>query len=338
MLLKTSKKPDYNLKEYQVTEEKAYWNRRQLMKAALGLAASSVVPAKAGILGDLFSKKETPEKKLRELKFTTNKEFDPKEKLTEEYNVTHYNNFYEFGLEKSAPAKRAVNFQTSPWEVTIEGEASKTGTYAFEDLLKKQVLEERIYRLRCVEAWSMVIPWIGFPLAKFLKQFEPNSRARYVEFTTLHDPERMPGQKPGFLGFSSLKWPYVEGLRMDEAMNPLAFMATGLYGKQLPPQNGAPLRLVVPWKYGFKSIKSIVNIKFTSTRPDNSWRRTAPNEYGFYANVNPNVDHPRWSQATERRLVDSSVFNVRRIKTRMFNGYEKYVAELYKGMDLRIHY
>jgi len=338
MLIKTSKNQRFSLKEHQVTDEQTYINRRAFIKALTATSALSATSAKAGILGNLFSDKKPASEKLTPLTFTKNQQFSSKETLTKEFNATHYNNFYEFGLEKSAPAERSKHFKSSPWEISVEGEANKTGTFDFESLLKKQSLQERIYRLRCVEAWSMVIPWIGFPLKELLEQFEPNSHAKYVEFTTLYDPERMPGQKPGFLGFSSLHWPYVEGLRMDEAMNPLAFMAVGLYGKSLPPQNGAPMRLVVPWKYGFKSIKSIVKIRFTRTKPDNSWRRSAPHEYGFYANVNPLVDHPRWSQATERRLVDSSLFNVKRIETQMFNGYGQYVADLYKGMDLRRNY
>lgn len=249
--------------------------------------------------------------------------------------ATTYNNFYEFGTGKSDPSKHSKKFKTSPWSVKVSGEAEGVGTYTLEDILKPHDLEERIYRLRCVEAWSMVIPWIGFPLADLLKRFAPTAKARYVQFKTLLDPKQMPGQRGGL--FSVLPWPYEEGLRMDEAMNPLSFMAVGLYGKTLPPQNGAPMRLVVPWKYGFKSIKSIVEIRFTRTQPRTSWNRATPREYGFYANVNPNVSHPRWSQAFERRL-PSSLFSPKRIATQMFNGYGEHVAELYKGMDLRRFY
>jgi len=336
MILKTSKKPDYNLKESETTSESGWHSRRDFIRSMAVAASTIAVPAQAGIFGDLFGDEEKPEvSKLASLKFSKNTGLSTNEKLTSEYNVTHYNNFYEFGLEKDTPAKRAKNFITAPWNIEVEGLANKTGIFHLEDLLKKLPLEERIYRMRCVEAWSMVIPWVGFQLSDLLKMFEPQSGAKYVEFTTLEDSSRMPGQKRGFLGFSSLKWPYVEGLRMDEAMNPLAFIATGLYGKQLPPQNGAPLRLVVPWKYGFKGIKSIVKIRFLDKQPNNSWRRSAPGEYGFYANVNPAVSHPRWSQARERRIVDSSLFSVQRINTLPFNGYAEHVAEMYKGMDLR---
>ncbi len=337
MPIKTSKKAAFNLKESEVTSESGYFNRRQFIQAlSVSTLTGVATTAQAGILGNLFGdNEETPVAIEKSLKFKKNIQLSTDEIPTKLFNATHYNNFYEFGLEKDTPAKRAKHFITDPWKITVEGEVAKPGVYDFEDILKKESLEERIYRLRCVEAWSMVIPWVGFPLSSLLKKFEPNSHAKFVEFTTLLDPQRMPGQKRGFLGFSSLKWPYVEGLRMDEAMNPLAFMAVGLYGKNLPPQNGAPLRLVLPWKYGFKSIKSIVKIRFTRQQPNNSWRRSAPREYGFYANVNPQVDHPRWSQATERRIVDSSIFSVKRIKTLPFNGYAEYVAGMYKGMDLR---
>jgi len=243
-------------------------------------------------------------------------------------DVTTYNNYYEFGTDKSDPAMNARNFKPLPWTVTVDGEAEVKGRFDFEDLLKGEALEERVYRLRCVEAWSMVIPWTGFSLASLLKRFKPTSKAKYVEFTTLLDPKRMPGQR-----YAVLDWPYVEGLRMDEAMHPLAFIAVGVYGQPLPNQNGAPLRLVVPWKYGFKGIKSIVRIRFTEREPQNSWQIAAPNEYGFYANVNPAVDHPRWSQATERRIGGSLL--AKRAATLPFNGYAEQVASLYAGMDLR---
>ncbi len=256
------------------------------------------------------------------------------DKLTPYDLVTQYNNFYEFGLNKDDPHKRSGKFMPHPWTVEIAGHAKKTGRFALEDILAGVALEERVYRLRCVEAWSMVIPWIGFPLASLIKRVEPGSQAKYVVFTTLHDPERMPGQKSRL---SSIDWPYVEGLRMDEAMHPLTLIAVGLYGRTLPNQNGAPLRLVVPWKYGFKSIKSIVKIAFTDKQPVTTWSRSAPREYGFYANVNPAVDHPRWSQASERRL-PSGLFSPNIIPTQLFNGYADEVASLYQGMDLTRYY
>ena len=248
--------------------------------------------------------------------------------LTPYDDATEYNNFYEFGTSKSDPHTYAKKFKTSPWSVSIEGEVARPGEIAIEDLLKPHALEERIYRLRCVEAWSMVIPWVGIPLRDILKRFEPTSKAKYVAFETLHDPEQMPGQRR-----SVLDWPYTEGLRIDEATNPLAILAVGMYGEILPAQNGAPLRLVVPWKYGFKSIKSIVRIRLQETQPATSWNLSGPSEYGFYANVNPDVSHPRWSQARERRIGE---FLKR--KTLLFNGYGEEVASLYAGMDLRRSY
>jgi sulfoxide reductase catalytic subunit YedY len=247
------------------------------------------------------------------------------DKLTPYEDVTSYNNFYEFGTGKDDPARNAHTLRTSPWTVKVEGAVDKPGEYDFEDLIRGIETEERIYRLRCVEAWSMVIPWEGFSLSKLIDRLEPTSRANYLEMTTLYDPEQMPGQRRNVLA-----WPYVEGLRMDEARHPLTIFATGLYGKPLPNQNGAPIRLVVPWKYGFKSIKSIVRMRFLEDQPATSWNLSAPNEYGFYANVNPEVDHPRWSQARERRLGE---FLKRR--TLMFNGYAEEVGHLYSGMDLR---
>jgi sulfoxide reductase catalytic subunit YedY len=244
---------------------------------------------------------------------------------TEYVDAVSYNNFYEFGTDKSDPAEYAGSLRTKPWSVRVEGECAKPGVYDLEDFLRPHDLEERIYRLRCVEAWSMVIPWIGFSLRDTLKRFEPNSRAKFVAFETLHDPEQMPGQRRSFID-----WPYREGLRIDEAMHPLATLAVGMYGDVLPNQNGAPLRLVLPWKYGFKSIKSIVSIRFTETRPETTWNQLQGAEYGFYANVNPAVDHPRWSQKTERRIGEW-----RRRDTLPFNGYAEQVAQLYSGMDLK---
>ena len=240
-------------------------------------------------------------------------------------DITSYNNFYEFGSSKTDPAENAGSLKTKPWTVTVEGHCEKPGQYALEDFLAPHPPEERIYRLRCVEAWSMVVPWLGIPLNKILPRFQPTASAKYVEFTTLLDPAQMPGQRTRLLS-----WPYVEGLRMDEAMNPLALLVTGLYGKELPSQNGAPLRLIVPWKYGFKNIKSIVKIRFAEQQPRTTWASENPSEYGFYANVNPEVDHPRWSQKRERRI--GELF---RRDTLPFNGYAEQVASLYTGMDLR---
>jgi sulfoxide reductase catalytic subunit YedY len=254
--------------------------------------------------------------------------------LTPFEHVSGHNNFYEFGYDKTDPAKKSQKFQPHPWQVEIAGQVDKPGKYNLEDLLKGIDLEERVYRLRCVEAWSMVIPWVGFPLASLLKRFEPNSKAKYVSFVTLKDSKQFPAQASSL---STIDWPYREGLRIDEAMNPLTLLAVGLYGKTLPNQNGAPLRLVVPWKYGFKSIKSIVKIEFTERQPKTTWSQLAPSEYGFYANVNPNVDHPRWTQAKERRL-PSGLFSPNVIPTQMFNGYADQVASLYTGLDLKKYY
>ena len=255
------------------------------------------------------------------------------EAMTSESDATSYNNFYEFGTDKDDPAAYAHEMSVDPWSVEVSGEVAKPGKIGLEDLLAGIDLEERIYRLRCVEAWSMVIPWIGFPVKKVLDKFEPTGNAKYVEFKTLHRPSEMRGQRSLF---SSIDWPYLEGLRLDEANHPLAILAVGMYGKLLPNQNGAPIRLVVPWKYGFKSIKSIVSIRLTARQPVNTWNDLQPREYGFYANVNPTVDHPRWSQARERRF-PTTLFNPNWIETRMFNGYDE-VASLYAGMDLRRHY
>ena len=300
-------KPD--LTESDVTPEGLYRARRRFIKAGVGMAVAGLwLPADARPgLGGI---KPGP--------------FGTDEKKTPFEDVTGYNNFYEFGTGKRDPAEHAQRLKTDPWSVTITGECEKPGTYTLEDLLKPHSFEERIYRLRCVEGWSMVIPWIGFPLGDLLKRFQPTSKAKYVEFETLYDKKQMPGQRRRVL-----EWPYVEGLRMDEAMHPLTILAVGLYGQLLPNQNGAPLRLVVPWKYGFKSIKSIVKIRFRETQPTSSWMKAAPREYGFYSNVNPDVPHPRWSQKRERRIGE-----FRKRKTLMFNGYGEQVASLYAGMDL----
>ena len=254
------------------------------------------------------------------------------EKLTDYGDVTGYNNFYEFGTDKADPARHAHALQTSPWSVEIEGLVNKPGRYALEDLLKLSPMEERIYRLRCVEGWSMVIPWVGYSLSALIKRVEPQGSARYVEFVTLADPKQMPG-----LRSRVLDWPYTEALRLDEALHPLTLLTFGMYGEVLPKQNGAPVRLVVPWKYGFKSAKSIVKIRFIEQEPRTAWNKAAANEYGFYSNVNPDVDHPRWSQATERRIGEDGLFAKKR-KTLMFNGYEAQVGQLYAGMDLRKNY
>ncbi|HER26787.1 MAG TPA: protein-methionine-sulfoxide reductase catalytic subunit MsrP, partial [Rhodospirillales bacterium] len=250
---------------------------------------------------------------------------------TEASYVTSYNNFYEFGTSKEDPAVLARDFQARPWSVVVDGEVGKPGTYDFEDLVSPHQLQERIYRFRCVEAWSMVVPWVGIPLGDMIKRMEPTSKAKYVAFETLNDPDQMPGQARRVL-----PWPYVEGLRLDEAMNPLALMAVGLYGEELPNQNGAPLRLVTPWKYGFKSIKSIVRISLVEKMPPTTWNNAGPNEYGFYANVNPDVSHPRWSQAKER-VLGSGYFSSK-VPTLKFNGYQEEVAGLYAGMDLAKYY
>jgi len=284
----------------EITDERLYWNRREwLATVGLGVAA-------AGFPRGLLAQGD-------------------KDKLTPYETVTGYNNYYEFGSGKEDPAQNAGTLRPKPWQVAVVGEVKRPAVYSVEDLFKGMTPQEHVYRHRCVEAWSIVVPWLGHPLKDVIARLEPTSRAKYVEFTTLLDPEQMPGQRRRVLD-----WPYVEGLRMDEAMHPLALLTVGLYGKPLPNQNGAPVRLTVPWKYGFKGGKSIVKIRFMEQPPQTTWALAAPNEYGFYANVNPTVDHPRWSQATERRLGD---FFKR--KTLMFNGYADQVASLYSGMDLR---
>ncbi len=305
----------------EITPETVYRSRRQFMHGvgAAGLAASMPAVSLGREWLDSNGFKPAP---------------PSDETITPRGYATSFNNFYEFGTDKNDPAELSNRLTTEPWSVEISGLVGKPGTYAIEDLMAGVDLEERIYRLRCVEAWSMVIPWIGFPLKTILDRFDPLGSAKYVAFTTLYRPEEMPGQRSYF---SSIKYPYVEGLRLDEAYHPLAIIAVGMYGQVLPNQNGAPLRLVVPWKYGFKSIKSIVRIELTETKPPTTWNISASNEYGFYANVNPTVSHPRWSQGSERRL-PSSLFNGnRKISTRMYNGYDE-VAGLYTGMNLRVNY
>jgi len=314
MLVRNRK--SWMLSESEVTSYALYRNRRQIMAALAAGAAAPVLSGRAhaqaaGGVGERLAASPNP-------KFSTDEE------MTSYEAVTSYNNFYEFGTDKSDPKRYAQRMEVDPWSVRVDGHVAKPGTYAFEDLVYMSRLEERIYRLRCVEAWSMVIPWIGVPLKDVIAPLEPTSKAKYIQFATLLDRDAMPG-----VGRPVLDWPYVEGLRMDEAMHPLALIAVGLYGEVLPKQNGAPLRLVVPWKYGFKSIKSIVAMRFVEEQPETSWNRSAPQEYGFYANVNPTVDHPRWSQASERRIGEFF-----RRDTLMFNGYADEVASLYADMDL----
>ena len=318
MLIKSKQTSD--CQESEVTDQRLYMDRRQFMQ--IGGAALALLAA-----GSSLAYSPTA-RAAAKLPTVSKKSYVGNEILTPYEHVTQYNNFYEFGTDKEDPYRNAKNFKARPWQVTVEGEVGKPGLYDFDDVIKAHPLEERIYRLRCVEAWSMVIPWVGFPLGSFLKRFEPTSKAKFVEFTTLYDPKQMPGQARDVLD-----WPYVEALRIDEAMHPLAMLAVGLYGEALPPQNGAPLRLVVPWKYGFKNIKSIVKIRLTDQQPLNTWQASAPREYGFYANVNPDVDHPRWSQSKERRLGE---FLKR--KTLPFNGYANDVAGLYAGMDLNKYF
>jgi sulfoxide reductase catalytic subunit YedY len=305
-----------DIRSGEITDESVYLRRRQFLGGTLLATGAALVPSLA------CSAPEPGEPRLENVvkgPFGTDEERTPYE------DATSYNNFYELGTGKGDPVRNAHLLRTDPWSVEIAGEVGKPGKVGFEDLIRPYALEERIYRLRCVEAWSMVIPWVGFPLGVLLKHFEPTSKAKFVEFTTLMDPAHLPGQRRAVLD-----WPYVEGLRIDEAMHPLAILAVGMYGRELPNQNGAPLRLVVPWKYGFKSIKSIVRIRLTREQPHTSWNLAAPHEYGFYANVNPEVDHPRWSQARERRIGE-----FRKRPTLPFNGYAEQVAGLYQGMDLR---
>jgi methionine sulfoxide reductase catalytic subunit len=303
-----------------ITPRDVFLNRRALLAGVLASGASSLVPT-AGAQQPTGSP----------LRYTHNARYSVTEPPNKYEEITSYNNYYEFGTDKEDPKRNARSFKPEPWSVTIEGESEVKGRFTLEDILKPHALEERIYRFRCVEAWSMVIPWVGFPLSAMLERFRPTSRAKYVEFTTLYDPHRMPGQSAPILD-----WPYTEGLRIDEAMHPLTLMVVGLYGQTLPNQDGAPLRLIVPWKYGFKSIKAITKIKLTEKQPRTTWNEAASQEYGFYANVNPQVDHPRWSQASERHI-GAGFFAARR-PTLMLNGYADLVADLYKGMDLRRYY
>ena len=305
-------------KSSEITPYDVYLNRRAfIFGAAAALALGPGGEAAAQPAG-------------QPLKATPNPAYKVEDPPTPLKDVTTYNNFYEFGVNKEDPARLAQTLKPRPWSVKVDGLVHKPQTFDIDDILKMAPLEERVYSLRCVEAWSMVIPWIGFPLATLLKRVEPTGQAKYVEFTTLLDPEQFPGQKKGLFNFASLDWPYTEGLRLDEALHPLTLLTVGLYGQVLPNQNGAPVRVVIPWKYGFKSAKSIVRIRLTDTEPKTAWNKSAPQEYGFYSNVNPTVDHPRWSQATERRIGE-----FRRRKTLMFNGYADQVGSLYAGMDLK---
>ena len=298
----------------EVTPRSLFLRRREFIQVAAGTAVAAALSPTCARAQD-----------RAKLPNVGKSQFSTTERLNDYDDITGYNNFYEFGTDKADPKANAQRFTTRPWSIRVEGLVKAPATHDIDSFIKPYALEERIYRLRCVEGWSMVIPWVGFPLADVIKRLEPQPGAKFVEFVTLNDPERMPGQR-----VPVLPWPYVEGLRMDEAMNPLSILVVGVYGEALPNQNGAPIRLVVPWKYGFKGIKSIVRIRFTDRQPRNTWEIAAPHEYGFYANVNPNVDHPRWSQATERRLGE-----FRRRKTEMFNGYGEQVAQMYSGMDLR---
>src|SRR5262245_27725332 len=307
----------------EITDKLTYLSRREFLKAssqaALGVASTVIA-------GDVVLHASQPAAHGRKWEGVKPSALSTVEPPNTWDQITTHNNFYEFGTDPEQPSRLARTFKPEPWTVTVDGECHKQAMYHLEDILRGQTLEDRIYRHRCVEAWSMVIPWVGFPLSEFLKKCEPTGKARFVEFTTLHDPSQMPGQRAHVID-----WPYVEGLRIDEAMHPLTILVVGLYGEQLPNQNGAPLRLAVPWKYGFKHAKSIVRVRFVEKQPLNTWQKYASNEYGFYANVNPTVDHPRWSQATERRL--PGLF--KNHKTLMFNGYGDQVAGLYSGMDLR---
>jgi sulfoxide reductase catalytic subunit YedY len=310
----------------EITPRSAYEGRRGLLKGAAALAAFSALPAAA----------QTPARPGKGAPLASVRSSlagaQVMDKPTPYQDVTTYNNYYEFGTDKADPARTAGTLKPRPWTVAIEGEVKKPGTYDLDALLKLAPMEERIYRLRCVEGWSMVVPWVGYSLAELVKLVEPTGNAKFVQFTTLADKAQMPGLRAGVLD-----WPYTEGLRLDEALNPLAMLAFGLYGEVLPNQNGAPVRLVMPWKYGFKSAKSIVKIRFVDKQPRSSWEQAIPSEYGFYSNVNPKVDHPRWSQATERRIGEDGLFAKKRA-TLMFNGYEPQVGQLYAGMDLKKFY
>ncbi|MGH7326512.1 MAG: protein-methionine-sulfoxide reductase catalytic subunit MsrP [Candidatus Rokuibacteriota bacterium] len=311
-------------KASEITDERLYLNRRAFIAGAAALLAGCDTQVAAAC---------APPTPGAALEARRNDVASLKEAPTKWEAATTYNNFYEFGVDKDDPCREAHRLRTRPWTVQVDGLVAKPKTYDIDELLRLAPLEERVYSLRCVEAWSMVIPWVGFPLAALLKRVEPTSQATYVEFATLLDPEQFPAQRKGLFSYSGLDWPYLEGLRLDEALHPLTLLTVGMYGRVLPNQNGAPIRVVMPWKYGFKSAKSIVRIRLVRDQPTTAWNKAAPQEYGFYSNVNPDVSHPRWSQATERRIGE-----FRRRPTLMFNGYADQVASLYTGMDLRKQY
>jgi len=316
-----------DIRSSEITDKKLYLNRRQFIQAAGAVAGAA---AGVGVLTKGAAVLHAVQPAVHGRKLANVKKGSPFSNTNGELmntweQITTYNNFYEFGTDKDQPAELSRNFKTEPWTVTVEGECGKPGKYSIDDILKGETIEERVYRMRCVEAWSMVIPWAGIPLGNFIKRCAPTAKANFIKMSTLLNPSQMPGQKSDVLD-----WPYVEALRMDEANHPLALLAVGIYGEVLPNQDGAPIRLVVPWKYGFKGVKSIVKIEFLEKQPVNTWQKMAPREYGFYANVNPEVNHPRWSQASERRIGE---FFMR--KTLMFNGYGEQVAKLYNGLDLK---
>jgi sulfoxide reductase catalytic subunit YedY len=316
------KKPD-DIRPSEITSKDNYLNRRAFIRAGSIAGALSLAGPSLGAM--------VPDEQRDKLADVSPSAFSTNEEANDYLDVTTYNNYWEFGSGKADPYQNATEFEPRPWSITVDGHAEKTGTFHFGDFIKPFDLEERIYRMRCVEAWSMVIPWVGISLAEVVRHFQPTSKAKYIAFETLHDPVRMVGQRRGVLD-----WPYREGLTIAEATNPLAILAVGIFGEVIPNQNGAPIRLVVPWKYGFKGIKSIVRIRFASSKPKTSWNMATPNEYGFYANVNPEVNHPRWSQARERRI-GSGLFAAK-IPTQMFNGYGEQVAHLYDGINLRRNY
>ena len=326
MMIKIRKTGD--IRPSEITDEKAFAGRRDFLRVTTAAAAGGILSActEADLEFPQVASR-SPAKEPPRMQGLVDTPYGKGLELTSYEDFTSYNNFYEFGTGKGDPARNAHTLATRPWNIVVDGECEAPGEIGIEDILSAIAQEERIYRFRCVEAWAMVVPWVGFSLSELLKRFKPTSQAQYVRFETLYDKEQMPGQRR-----SVLDWPYQEGLRMDEAMNPLSMLVTGAYGRELPNQNGAPLRLIVPWKYGFKSIKSIVRISFTKTVPDTTWWKSAPREYGFYANVNPNVDHPRWSQATERNIGEGLFAS--KHETQMFNGYADEVANLYRGMDL----
>ncbi len=332
MLIKTSNDGFIHPVPSDITPQRVYQQRRDMIRLMAGGAAGAAMASWAQ--RDARAQTVAKPGKLAALPGARSAVAGAvtMEKITEYNDASTYNNYYEFGTDKADPAKNAHTLKTTPWTVEVEGLVKKPGKYTLEDLVKLSAQEERIYRLRCVEGWSMVIPWVGYSLSELLKRVEPTPGAKFVEFLTLADPKTMP-----FVGSRVLDWPYAEGLRLDEAMHPLTLLAYGMYGEVLPNQNGAPVRLVVPWKYGFKSGKSLVKIRLTDKQPGTAWNKAAANEYGFYSNVNPNVDHPRWSQATERRIGEDGLFAKKR-KTLMFNGYEAQVGQLYAGLDLRKNY